>query len=363
MKFHRHYFIIVMLLAVLWKIAGATVPEGLTIQKDFQPGFGLSIGSVFMIDGKAIVVHDGHPNGYEIFKDMRLYQKDTIYTQNPGRLLLNMLDGTQITVGSQSHLTLNQVSVIPLKNSRKSFIGMQRGKARFNVRKLSKFRQTEFKVKTQTALIGVRGSDFFISADKTKTSVTTFDHTRLEVLGLAQPQLPPTILQDFQRVSIAFSDRPSDIEIISQEEVNRLKTEYQFSSKASVEKDKDIEKDQSESKNSDKSTSDKKSSTEETSENKNADGSTDTTTQSPSDESLNNDASEQETVWMPTQNIIPPSDMIQAQAPDIQDIGTSIETIIEKREDIIDNQIQQFSEEIHEESKVLPSFPGTPPLH
>ncbi|KPA15791.1 hypothetical protein MHK_004002 [Candidatus Magnetomorum sp. HK-1] len=67
---------------------------------------------------------------------------------------------------------------------------------------------------------------------------------------------------------------------------------------------------------------------------------------------------------MPTQNIVPPSNITQAQAPDIQDVVSNVtQNQIDKREKNIDDQVQQFTEEINEESKVLPSFPGAPPLH
>ena len=374
MNLTRLISIVCIIILIGCELVFASLPKGITIQKDFQPGFGLSVGSVFIIDGKGVVVHDDQHIGYEIFKGMKLYQKDTIYSFNPGRILLNMLDGTQMTVGSDSQLTINQVNVLPQKSSRRSFINMQRGKARFNVRKLSQFRKTDFKVKTQTALIGVRGSDFLISADQSTTSVTTFDHTKLEVIGLAQPQLPPTILQDFQRVNIESGERPSDIEIISQDEIQNLKTQYKFSSPPK-EDDKGIEKEQPKQ-DSSQSTKKVEKSPKVSDHNKPGDIETDkiktvessdhsskSNDQRAPDEITNTEIFQTETAWVPTQQIVPPSKLIQA--PEMNEIPETIvsESIIIKQEEIIDEQSRKKTEVIQEESKALPSFPEIPVHH
>ena len=337
-------------------LADATIPNGITIEKEFQPGAGLSIGSVYMIDGKAVVVHDNEKVGYEIIKGMKLFQKDTVYTQNPGRLLLNMIDGSQLTIGSDSQMTLNQVSIFPKKKTRKSFIRMKKGKARFNVRKFSNIRKTQFKVKTATALIGVRGSDFFIIADQAQTSVTTFDHTKLEVIGLAQPQLPPTLLQDFQRINIAFGDVPSDIEQVSPEEIKSIKKEYDFSSPSTSSKKLENVKKTKKSKDSDSQLSSSEENTESVSSAGTAESS-----ETPEVSSLEPESQEQSTIYVPNQIITPPSGL--AQAPDIQEVNISEQVIIEKNEKVVDDQIQQVYEEIKEESKALPDFPGAPPMH
>jgi len=356
----------ILTIFLLFGLANAQIPEGLTINKDFVPGIGLSIGKVFMLDGTAIVVHDGQNTGYHVFKGMLLYQKDTLYTKNPGRVLLNMQDDSQLTIGSQSQLTLNKIRLMPRKKMRKSFISMRRGKARFNVRKLSKFNKTDYKVKTQTALIGVRGSDFFVTANRTSTSVTSFDNTKLAIIGLAKPQLPPTILNDFQRVHVDSGDQPSDIEHVSPDEIQRIKTEI-----------KPVEKDQTES--------DRKQETDSDTDSKTEDGeSTKTTDQQPDEqysetasssanqveqqsseetksEAPSSESPSQETVLIPTQEIVPPSSIEQAQPPNPDQIVTnaSAENRQNKTDDTSD-EVQKIYEQLHENEVRLPSFPGTP---
>jgi len=372
MSFKKSLYLLLSLY-LLFGLANAKMPDGLTIKNKFVPGFGLSIGKVFMIDGTAIVVHDNQKIGYQVFKGMLLYQKDTLYTKQPGRALLNMQDGSQLTIGSQSQLTLNKISLIPQKKMRKSFISMKRGKARFNVRKMSRFNRTDYKVKTQTALIGVRGSDFFVNADHKRTSVTTFDNTKLSVVGIAKPHLPPTYLNDFQRVHVESGDQPSDIEHVSPDEIQRIKSEYEYSSKP-------ITKEQTEN--------EKSSETEtETDDNAETDESTKTTTDSQSNEETAEEVSpasqeeqpamdetetkseeaplsespSQETVLIPSQEIVAPETMDQAQAPDMDHMSdNSSQSIMQKQESNASDQTQDIYEQLHEKEVMLPSFPETP---
>jgi hypothetical protein len=325
MSFKQFSFTVIVLF-ILFGLASAQIPSGLTIESKYAPGFGLSVGKVFMVDGSAIVVHENQNVGYNVFKGMLLYQKDTLYTKDPGRLLLNMQDGSQLTVGSQSQLTINKIHLVPKKKIRKSFINLRRGKARFNVRKLSKYKKTDYKIKTQTAIIGVRGSDFIVTAKRTSTSVTAFDKTKLEVLGLAKPHLPPIILNDFQRVHVESGEGPSDIEHVSPEEINQLKSEFKYSSEP-------IDSKQTQN-----------------------DGSQEA---EQSDDTDNEESADQEsggqTVMIPTQDIVDPDTIDQAQIPNVDNVLSSVSD-----NDQDNDQNQEIYEQLHEKAVMLPSFPGTP---
>jgi len=361
----------ILSLFLLFGLANAQIPDGLTIANDFVPGFGLSIGNVFMIDGTAIVVHDNQNIGYSVFKGMLLFQKDTLYTNQPGRVLLNMQDGSQLTIGSQSQLTLNKISLMPQKKMRKSFISMKRGKARFNVRKLSKYKQTDYKVKTQTALIGVRGSDFFVTANQTSTSVTTFDKTKLSVLGLAKPNLPPTFLNDFQRVHVDSGDQPSDIEHVSPDEIQQLKQEFKYDSKPrpkeSTKGDKKAETESESDTKSDESTETSESDNQQDTQSSETAPATVSQDEPATDETQSGEDSpepetqSQENVLLPTQDIVAPDTIENAQPPNIvQIVSNDSERTSKKQESNTVEQIQEIFEQLHEKDVMLPSFPETP---
>jgi len=298
------YSLICMLLLILGTgLAKASLPSELTVEdnkNNFQPGFGLIIGSVIMTDGKAVVVHNNQKVGYEIFIGMPLYPKDTIYTQHSGRLLLHMRDDTQMRIGSDSMIVLIQVTVLPKQKTRKSLIQMKMGRAQFYVPKLSKFQKTDFKVKTPTALIN--GFKFFIQAEPSKTSVTNFDHTPLTVVSLATPEMPVIIMRNSQRIHISARERPSEIENLSPKEIQNLKFMLKFAAQSFGNPN---------SKNKYKTDDDP----------------TDTT------------------IWMPSETIVSPSEFGSVIPPEKSDMRDHFpENFKLKNEEMLDEQIQQLSE-------------------
>jgi hypothetical protein len=84
----------------------------------------------------------------------------------------------------------------PAKKSRVSFLSTSLGKARFLVKKIADFKRSEFKVKTPTAVCGIRGSDFLTSVTAEGTEITALSKTVLEVRRLARPEKKPVILRD-----------------------------------------------------------------------------------------------------------------------------------------------------------------------
>jgi len=71
-------------------------------------------------------------------------------------------DGSFITLGPYSKIVFDKSVYDPSKPARNSLLSLLFGKARFIVTKLASFRDSQFKVKTPTAVAGVRGSDFAI---------------------------------------------------------------------------------------------------------------------------------------------------------------------------------------------------------
>ncbi|MFC1820225.1 hypothetical protein ACFLZG_03955 [Thermodesulfobacteriota bacterium] len=97
---------------------------------------------------------------------------------------------------------------------------MALGKARFLVKKLRDYRRSEFKVKTPTAVVGVRGSDFVVIATLTDTEVTSLEDTKLEVVNTEIPE-EPKYMEDFQRTLITTGEVPTIPETITPAEAEQ----------------------------------------------------------------------------------------------------------------------------------------------
>jgi len=203
--------------------AAPKLPKGLIMQKKFRPGLGAPLGKIKVVQGKVIIIHGKSIRGYWAKKRLPLYKKDTIVTLKKARISFKMNDKSIMTLSSNTKLVINESIYKPKKKRRSSFFGLTLGKARFFVTKLLNFKRSEFKVKTRTAVCGVRGSDFIIVATEKLTEVTALENTRLEVVSLAAPGAPPVIITDFERTGVELGKLPFKPEVVPPAEIENLK--------------------------------------------------------------------------------------------------------------------------------------------
>ncbi len=225
--------------------AESLVPEGIVIQESFKPGFGVPAGRIDLVQGKGLIIHADKLLGYRIKAGLSIFLGDTIITLEKGRVRLKLNDGSVLTLASKTKLVISRSIYDPVKKNRSSFINMGMGKARFMIRKMSRFKRSDFKVKTKTALIGVRGSDFIIEADDKTTHVTALEKTRLEVISLVLPceeikdsgdlsdcEATPVFLEDFEQTIVLSDAFPSEIESMLPDEIEILKKDLTMESES-----------------------------------------------------------------------------------------------------------------------------------
>ena len=193
---------------------------------DYQPGVGLFVGKVSDVSGKAVIIHLNETTGYHVLQDMKIYRGDMIFTGRTTKVDILLNDGSQISQGAESKIQFNQLVYSPKKRTRNAFINMTSGKARFSVQKLNNFNNRRFRVKTASALIGVRGSDFVIQVKSDLTEVAAFEDTELSLVGLDMPDLPPVILHPFEKSRIFSGESPTSPIPLSIEEMDGLKSEF-----------------------------------------------------------------------------------------------------------------------------------------
>lgn len=200
------------------------IPEGITMQEVFAPGFGDTLGIFKKTVGRVVLVHAKDPLGYWAETDLPLYMKDTIITPEGGLALLQFLDDSTISVAEDSELIINRFIFDPDKFDRSTFLNMKSGRSRFWVKKLEQFSRSEFKVKTKTMIAGVRGSDFVIVITPRGTEVYALDDTVLELINLADPSRI-IVLNSFEKITVNEGEPAGAIEKISPAEAARLRSE------------------------------------------------------------------------------------------------------------------------------------------
>ena len=222
-------FILLLLVVVLLGPTAAEaseghVPEGVTMQEMFKPGYGDTLGIFKKALGRVVLIHATDTLGYWAETELPLYMKDKIITPEEGLALLQFLDESTISVAAESELIINRFIFDPSKLDRSTFLNMKSGKSRFWVKKLQGFTRSEFKVKTKTMVAGVRGSDFVLIAGPSFTEVMALDDTVLEIVSLAAPD-KVIVLRSFEKVRVDEGQEVSPIEKITPAEAARIKNE------------------------------------------------------------------------------------------------------------------------------------------
>jgi hypothetical protein len=89
-------------------------------------------------------------------------ESDRIETGSPGGAALTLGDGTVITIGANSSVTLTAVRYEPVNQTGNMVLQVLQGTLRMITGTLGKAHPESIKVNTPTAVIGVRGTDFIV---------------------------------------------------------------------------------------------------------------------------------------------------------------------------------------------------------
>ena len=218
--------IVLLVSTFAYSSPNSMLPQGLIIEDIFTPGYGSPMGRVLVVQGDVVIMHKDMLRGYRAKKDLPLFKSDIIVTQEKGRIRFEMNDGSTLTMGSSTKLVIDRSVYDVKKKSRSSFFRLALGKARFWAKKLMDFKHSRFKVRTPTAVVGVRGSDFIVKATIKLTEVTALEKTVLEVVSLAFPEAKPMVVKDFEQTVVEEGALPTDVEIVTPEKIEEMKKEF-----------------------------------------------------------------------------------------------------------------------------------------
>jgi len=167
-----------------------------------------------------------------------LHINDKIITKNSSKAILLFNDNTSITIGKNSILSVNKyVFDIKVPSNNKATFGFGTGIFKTISGKIGKLNREEFKMKTSTATIGIRGSDgitvvkkdgsvqhstshgaFILTDNKTGNSVLINQGTTGKLYGGSLVVLPTTV-KDTKEISELEEENKS------KEEKTKLKEE------------------------------------------------------------------------------------------------------------------------------------------
>lgn len=115
------------------------------------------IGNIMAMKGSASVIRSS--GSVDAKNGLLLLEHDRIQTQKKSRVQVMLNDNTVVTIGANSSFSFDTFSYDGTKKSKVS-MSAQRGFFRSVTGKIGKLAPERFKVKTVSATIGIRGTDF-----------------------------------------------------------------------------------------------------------------------------------------------------------------------------------------------------------
>lgn len=198
------------------------------IEEVCRPSEGLPRAEVLLVRGSVVVIREKISHSCWAKRNLSLFNKDVISTQENGRTRFGFIDGSLVTLSSLAEIEITRNIYDRAAKARSLFFNMRSGKARFYVCKLDDLEFSEAKVKTNTAIVVTRGSDFFIEAADKFTRVIALGDTRLEIISLAAPEAEPFVITGYEQIVVKEDALPSEVKKISQKEAERILKEFEL---------------------------------------------------------------------------------------------------------------------------------------
>jgi len=122
----------------------------------------VDIGNISELNGSAQIVRD---KPYQATKSFDIQQNDEAITTN-GRMAITFLDDSKVRLTENSQLTIDKYIFDPNPSKSKMAITFGLGTARFITGGLNKIDKNNIDLKTPTANIAIRGTDFTVTVDE-----------------------------------------------------------------------------------------------------------------------------------------------------------------------------------------------------
>ncbi len=134
--------------------------RGITIRDYFVPSTEKRAGSIQAMLGHVVVLHRATREAYFARPGDIIYQNDAVYTLDNSRCRINFFDDDLVSMAANTEFAVDQYQDKREEKKKTSFFSMLKGKAMFFALRLFRYKQMAFRVKTPTAVVGVRGTKF-----------------------------------------------------------------------------------------------------------------------------------------------------------------------------------------------------------
>ena len=135
----------------------------------------LRLAKITAIDGPVKVFKGGGSKAFTAFKGMSMSEGDKLVTGIGGSVTFDLEDDKVITVSQNTQLMLSEL-VKDVKGNTDTSMNLMGGKVLCNIKK-KLTQDSSFEIKTPTAVMGVRGTMFFVGQEEGRTDVAVLEGT------------------------------------------------------------------------------------------------------------------------------------------------------------------------------------------
>jgi hypothetical protein len=158
------------------------------------------VGRLTQVEGRVDLLKGGKLPAVAVKLNDGVQIGDIIRTKSLSKAQITFVDNSTMTIGPESRVGIEAYMFDSSKNKRNAVVELFQGLAHVAVSKIFKAAEPDFVVKTQTAIMGVRGTDFGVRIYPSSSDVLNFE-------GLLQVgNILPNVSQLFQRAfKVAYS--------------------------------------------------------------------------------------------------------------------------------------------------------------
>jgi hypothetical protein len=158
------------------------------------------VGHLTQVEGRVELLKGGNLPAIPLKADDTVEPGDVIRTKSLSKAQITFIDNSILTLSQDARLAIEEFTYDPNQGKRHAVLEMFQGLALAVVNKIIKIEEPDFVIKTQTAIMGVRGTEFGIRIQPNSSSILNF--TGRTQVGNIFPEVSRLFLKAFK---VAFS--------------------------------------------------------------------------------------------------------------------------------------------------------------
>jgi hypothetical protein len=162
-----------------------------------------AVGRLTQVEGRVDILRAGKLPAIPVKMNDEVQTGDILRTKSKSKAQVTFIDSSTLTIAPESRVGIESYMFNASQNKRNAVVELFQGLAQVAVSKIFKATEPDFVVKTKTAIMGVRGTDFGIRIHPSSSDILNFE-------GLLQVgNILPEVSQLFRRAfAVAYSFGP-----------------------------------------------------------------------------------------------------------------------------------------------------------